>query len=132
MRQAAANTPDAPPMSTGVMAVVLTFMIVFLAVVFVVVPLAFLLFFRRRDVEETCRRGDPVERWTDRCPLPVLAVSLLFAFGATYALLLAITTPMMPFFGRYLTGLPASTALVILAMVDRYLALAVYRLRLAA
>jgi hypothetical protein len=131
-RQAAANTPDTPPMSTGVMAVVLTFVIVFFSILLVVIPLAFLLFFRRKDVEETCRRRDPVERWTDRCPLPVLAVSLLLAFGATYALLLAVTTPMMPFFGKYLTGLPASAGLAVVAIIDGFLAFAIYRLRPAA
>ena len=131
-QQAAGNTPDAPPMSKAVIAVILTFVIVFFSIVFVIIPLAFLLFFRRKDVEETCRRRDPVERWTDRCPLPVLAVSLLFAFGGTYALLLAVTTPILPFFGRYLTGLPASAMLAALAAVDGFLAFSIYRLRLAA
>lgn len=131
-QQAAASTPDAPPMSRGVMAVVLTIMIVFFSIVFVVIPLAFLLFFSRRDVEETCKRRDPVERWTDRCPLPVLAVSLLFTFGGVYAVLMAVTTPLLPFFGKYLTGFPAAGLLIVLAVVDGFLAIGLYRVRLAA
>lgn len=127
--QAAARAPNAPPMPTGVAAVVLTLMIVFFAVLFVAVPLAFLLFFSRKDVEATCRRRDPVERWTDRAPLPVLAVSILLAFGAVYSMLLAVTTPMFPFFGKYVTGIPASAIMIALAILDGYLAFAFYRLR---
>jgi hypothetical protein len=130
-RQAAEQTPNAPPMPTGVAAVILTIVIVFAAVFLVAVPIAFLLFFRRQDVEETCKRRDPVERWTDRCPLPVLAVSLLLGFGAVYSLLTAVTTPFMPFFGRYLTGWAGSAGLVILAGIDGFLAFSLYRLRLA-
>jgi hypothetical protein len=128
-RQAAVNTPNAPPMPVGVATVVLTLMIVFFSVLFVAVPLAFLLFFSRKDVEETCRRRDPVERWTDRAPLPVLAVSMLLAFGAVYSLLMSVTTPLFPFFGKYATGIPASAALIALAVLDGYLAFAFYRLR---
>ena len=131
-QQSAARTPNAAPMSTGVLAVVLTFVIVFFSILLIVVPLAFLLFFGRKDVEETCKRRDPVERWTDRCPLPVLALSLMLGFGGTYALLLAITTPMLPFFGRYLTGLQASGGLGVVAGVDLALAFGIYRLRPAA
>lgn len=130
-RQAAAQTPNAPPLPTGVLAVILTFVIVFLSIFFVVLPIAFLLFYRRKDVEETCKRRDPVERWTDRCPLPVLAVSLLLGFGAVYCLLMAVTTPLMPFFGRYLTGMAGAVVLVALAGIDVFLAYALYRLRLA-
>jgi uncharacterized membrane protein len=130
-RQAAAQSPDAPPMPTGVAAVVLTVIIVFASIFLVVLPIAFLVFFRRKDVEETCRRRDPIERWTDRCPLPVLAVSLSCGCGAVYYLLMAVTTPLMPFFGRYLTGPAAAAALVIVAGIDGFLALSFYRLRVA-
>jgi uncharacterized membrane protein len=130
-QQTAARTPNAPPMPAGVLSVILTVMIVFFSIFFVILPLAFLLFYRRKDVEETCKRRDPVERWTDRCPLPVLVVSLLFGCGAVYYLLLAVTTPFLPFFGRYLTGLAATAALIVVAGIDGFLANALYRLRLS-
>lgn len=130
-RQAAAQNPDAPSMPAGVAAVVLTIVIVFASVFLVVLPIAFLLFFHRRDVEETCRRRDSVVRWTDLCPLPVLAVSLLFACGAVYDLLMAVTTPVMPFFGTYLGGLGAVVALMFVAGIDGFLAISLYRLRVA-
>lgn len=130
-RQSAVQTPNAPPMPTGVLAVVLTIVIVFFSIFFVLLPIAFLIFFRRKDVEETCKRRDPVERWTDLCPLPVLAISLMLGFSAVYYLLMAVTTPFIPFFGKYLTGLAAAAALVAMSGIDAFLAISLYRLRLA-
>jgi hypothetical protein len=129
MRQASNQSSNVAPPPTGFMAVILTFIIVFFAIIFVVVPLAFLLFFGRKDVAETCKRRDPVERWTDRCPLPVLAVSILLGFGVPYSLVLAVTTPMVPFFGKYVTGLPGAAALILLAFFDGFVAFAFYRQR---
>jgi len=130
-RQAAAMNPNAPPISTGAVAVILTVMIVFFAIFFVAVPLAFVIFYRTKNVEETCRHKDPVERWTDRCPLPVLAASLLFASASGYYLLMSFTTPIFPFFGEYLTGLAGGTACLVLAGVNAFLAYSLFRLQLA-
>jgi hypothetical protein len=49
--------------------------------------------------------------------------------GSLYSLLLAATSPMLPLFGHYLTGLPAAGCLVLLAGLDLYLALALFRLQ---
>ena len=130
MHQAAARTPNAQPVSTAAAAIILTLIIIFFSIFFVLVPLAFLLFFSRKTVEETCKRRDPIERWTDRCPLPVLAVSLLLAFGAAYCLLTAVTTPIATFFGKYVTGWPAAVFLVGFALLNGFLAFEFYRLRL--
>ena len=89
------------------MAVIITLVIVFCAFFLVLVPIAFVVFYGRKDVADTCRRRDPVERWTDRTPLPVLGASVGFSSGSVYLLLIGLTTPMFPFFGRYLTGIPA-------------------------
>jgi len=93
----------------------------------VVVPLAFVIFYSRKDVAETCRHRDPVERWTDRTPLPVLGASVALFTGALYMLLVGLTTPMFPFFGRYLTGIPAAACFVLLGTLDIYLAVALFR-----
>jgi ABC-type antimicrobial peptide transport system permease subunit len=116
-------------MSTGVMAVILTVIIIFAAFFLVLVPTAFVIFYSRKDVAETVLRHDPVERWTDRTPLPVLGASVALFTGAMYMLLVGLTTPMFPFFGRYLTGIPAAACFVGLAVVDVYLALALFRLK---
>lgn len=127
----AANNQNAG-VPTGVMAAILTFMIVIIAVCLIGIPTAFVIFYSRRNVLETCRRRDPVERWTDRSPLPVLAACTLFITGAVYSLLIAIATPLFPFFGKYITGLPAGVILIILAALDSFLAWAVFRRRIFA
>jgi uncharacterized membrane protein len=117
-------------MPRGFIAVMLTIFIVFAAIFLVALPIAFVVFYRRKDVEETCRRRDPVERWTDRCPLPVLAVTLLFGGGAVYYTLMSFTTPMIPFFGKYLTGVRGGAACLFLAVLDAFLATFLFRLKL--
>jgi len=128
VQKSSTDTPSAD-MSTGVMAVILTLIIVFLAFFLVLVPIAFVVFYSRKDVAETCRHRDPAERWTDRTPLPVLGASVALCTGAVYMLLTGMTTPMFPFFGRYLTGIPAAGCLVALAALDGYLAIALFRLQ---
>ncbi|HET7208241.1 MAG TPA: hypothetical protein VFI95_16820 [Terriglobales bacterium] len=130
MRAAGAKNPG-HPVSPGVMAVIVTVMIVFLALFLIFMPLAFLLFYRSRNVEETCKHHDPTERWTDRRPLPVLAVTLMAGAGAAYMCLIALTTPLFPFFGRYLTGIPAALVFFLLAVVDAYIAISFFRLKVA-
>ena len=51
--KASAMNPNATDMPTGVLAVILTFIIVLFSIFLVVLPLAFLLFYRRQDVKET-------------------------------------------------------------------------------
>jgi uncharacterized membrane protein len=131
MRTAAAQNPNAPPVPAGFMAVIVTFMIVVAAVFLIVLPLVFLLFYRSKNVEETCKHRDPVERWTDRRPLPVLALALLAASSAAYYLVIGFATPLFPFFGRYLTGLPGTAAFLVFAAVDAYIAFAFFRLQVA-
>ncbi|MGO9083860.1 MAG: PT domain-containing protein [Candidatus Sulfotelmatobacter sp.] len=125
------NAPGAPPaaVSTGVMAVILTIIIVFSAIVLVVVPIAFVVFYSREDVAATCRDRDPVEPWTDRTPLPVLGASLVFLVGALYLAATGLSTPVFPFFGRYLTGIPGVACFLLLAALDTYLAVALFRLK---
>ena len=130
LRRAAASNPGASDFSTGITAVILTFVIVLFAVFLVGIPLAFVLFYRRKDVEVTCKHRDPVERWTDRCPLPVLAASLIFAGAAPYYLFLSFTTPLVPFFGKYLTGIPGAIGCLVLAALDAFLAVWFFRVRL--
>jgi len=128
MKQGGANSPS-PELSAGIMAVFLTLIIVVMAFFLVLVPIAFVIFYSRKDVAETCLRRDPVERWTDRTPLPVLGASVVFFTGALYLLLTGITMPMFPFFGRYLTGIAGSLCLIVVAAIDAYLAVALYRLQ---
>ena len=116
--------------SAAVMAVVITFFIVLFAAFLIGLPSLFVWFYRKKDVEETCRHRDPVERWTDRCPLPVLAASTLFAFGAFYFVIFSFAIPLVPFFGRYLTGPAGLAGMLALAGLDAYLAFSLFHLRI--
>ena len=129
-RRAAGGNSNGNALPTGAVAVILTLIIVLFSIVLVVVPLVFLIFYRTRDVAETVRRRDPIERWTDRCPLPVLGASMIFAWAGLYYLLMSFTTPLVPFFGRYLTGLPGAAGCLIFAALDAYLARALFRLQM--
>jgi hypothetical protein len=131
MKQSGPDAPS-PAASTAVMAVILTLLIIFMAFFLVLVPLAFVIFYGRKDVAETCRHRDPVERWTDRTPLPVLFASVVLFTGAVYLLLTGVTTPLFPFFGRYLTGVAGAGCFLAMAALDIYLAIAIFRLQAAA
>ena len=130
--QQTAPAAPAPQISTGVMAVILTLIIIFAAFFLVAVPIAFVVFYSRRDVAETVRYRDPVPRWTDQTPLPVLGASVVLALGALYLLLVGVTNPVFPFFGQYLTGIAGSAGFVATATLDAYLAIALFRLQSSA
>jgi len=128
MQQNAAGAPS-EAVSTGVMAVIVTIVIVFCAILLIVIPIAFVVFYSRADVAATCRYRDPIEPWTDRTPLPVLGASMVLFVGALYLLLTAVATPVFPFFGRYLTGIAAAACLLPLVALDIYIAIAIFRLK---
>lgn len=125
-------TGQSAGLSASVMAVILTIMIVFVAMFLIAVPIAFVIFYSRQDVAETCRRRDPVSRWTDRVPLPVLGASVVFTAQALYMINAGLSTPVVPFFGRYLTGIAGFTGLMMFASLDIFLAIAFFQLKTAA
>jgi hypothetical protein len=129
-QQNATGQSATPP--AGVMAVILTVIIVLAAVLLIVVPVAFVVFYGGDEVAETCRRRDPVERWTDRVPLPVLGGSVVLVAQALYLFSAGLTTPMFPFFGRYLIGALAVAWFLAFAVLDAYLAVAFLRARVTA
>lgn len=99
-----------------------------LLVIFVALPLSIVLFYARDDVRATVERRDPKPRWTDRVPVPVLAVVIVMAFAAGW-LLVNLSAPTMPLFGTVLTGAPAALALLALAVLCAFLAIGLYRLK---
>ena len=103
------------------------------AVLYVFIPGAFVLFYGSRHVKATCEWRDPSVRWTDRCPLPVLAVSLLCAFAALcMALMMGCYGWTFPFFGVVLNGVPGAACILPTAAVLGYVAWGMYRLKIAA
>lgn len=125
-----ANLPAGQPKLPGAVETgMLVFMFGFLGIFFLVLPGIWVFFYGRKSVKATCEARDPVVRWTDRCPLPVLALSLMLAFGG---LMMAVSIVSMngvfPLFGMLLHGPAGIVAGMLVAVFWLYLARAVYRL----
>ena len=118
--------PDMPPAAiTGM----IIFMVLFFAIFFVLVPAVWTFFYNSRHVKATCETRDPVTRWTDACPLPVLGICLWLLFGVPWLLLMPIIGHgVMPFFGMFLSGLPGSLFCLAVAAIWIYAAWLLYHL----
>jgi hypothetical protein len=92
----------------------------------VALPLALVSFYRQPSVRETCEAIDK-PRWTDRIPLPVLAVVIMLAF-ASVALLANLANPVLTLFATRITGAPAALTLLALAILCAWLAMQIFRL----
>ncbi|HEX9160982.1 MAG TPA: hypothetical protein VF980_04675 [Thermoanaerobaculia bacterium] len=98
------------------------------AIVFaIVLPLIIFLFYRQEAVRRICELAD-FPRWTDRVPLPVLAVVVVLAF-ASVTLFANLANPAIAIFGAQMTGAPAAVTLLALAILCAWLAIQLYRLR---
>ena len=101
----------------------------FLGFLFVVLPVVWILFYGSRNVRLSCEARDPVERWTDRCPLPVLAAVLWLAFGGITFLVLPFSPfRLLPCFGFFITGPGAIFGYILIGLIWLYAARALYRL----
>jgi len=101
-----------------------TLLVLFLFIV--VVPGGFLWFFARAKVAEALMVLDPVPRWTDDVPLPVLAISLTFAIWGITTCISAIFG-MAAEFGTILVGVTASAVLLIQGLIEMSIAWATFR-----
>jgi hypothetical protein len=114
--------------AAGAVTVVMAFTISFVALFMVVVPGVLFLFYRSPHVKATCERMDPKERWTDRVPLAVLALSMLLAWGGM-SLLFMLSAPAVPAFGLVLKGPLALTAMLVTTVAMWVFAVNIYRRR---
>jgi len=116
-------------MPEGMGYIVLVMMALFILFVGVVLPLVCFLFFRSPHVKATCEVKDPDPRWTDACPVPVLALVLLVAANAFFVVLTPFTSKgFFPFFGDYLIGFPGAIACLLMASALFYAAWRAYYL----
>ena len=101
-----------------------------LGCIYIVIPAAFILFYQSKHVRATCEFKDPRLRWTDACPLPVLALCLMFGFGAFCSVLcIPFYGAVIPWFGKLLDG-PAGMALMLgNALLLAFLAWGLYKLK---
>ncbi len=107
-------------------------MAAFMTVIYVIIPGALVLFYRSKHVKATCESRDPRIRWTDKCPLPVLAVSLIFGFWAFSMLSMGFYGWTIPFFGFILSGMAGAVVVLVSACLSGYAAWGVYKLSIKA
>ena len=125
---AAVHPPNQPPLPDSAQTAFVAGMFIFIVLTAIVGPLIWALFYSGRNVRATCEALDPVPRWTDRCPLPVLALSVWLLFGAVSIVGMAALYPVAPFFGLLISGNVARIYNICLAVIWAYAAAALYRL----
>lgn len=124
-----ATPPPSGQVSPTVFKTMMMVTIGFTSVIFVVIPAIGVFFYSGKKVKSTCELKDPVVRWTDRCPLPVLAASLWMALGAAGMLLACFSgMAVLPFFGDFVTGVPAVVLCLAIFVVWAWAAWAMYKL----
>lgn len=124
----AAQPPNQPPLPDSVQNGMIIGVFGFFGLVGLVGPLIWALFYSGRNVKATCEALDPVPRWTDRCPLPVLGISLWLLFGAITLIGMAAVYSAAPFFGLLVSGIIARAYYLCLGIIWIYAAWALYRL----
>ncbi len=123
MSKSFANLPaDAktgqPAMPPGAITGMVIGMTLFFFVIFVLVPAVWTFFYQSRHVKATCAARDPVTRWTDACPLPVLGFCLWTWLAVPMMLVMSLTgLAVMPCFGMFVSGLPGALFCLVIAAV---------------
>ncbi len=130
MPQMLANMPSGGTTSQqAAMGVVMVIMFLSLGVLFVILSAVWIFFYNSRHVKATCETRDPVTRWTDACPLPVLGFCLWLMFSVPMMLIMPIAGHgVMPFFGIFLTGMPGAMFCLAIAALWSYAAWSLYKL----
>jgi hypothetical protein len=107
--------PAMPPAAITGMLIGMT---LFFFVFFALVPAWWTFFYNSRHVKATCDARDPVTRWTDACPLPVLGFCLWTWFAVPMMLVMPLTGhAVMPCFGMFASGLPGALVCLMVAAV---------------
>jgi hypothetical protein len=120
------------PIQPGALMMVKAFTAAFMVVVYIVIPGALFLFYRSPHVKRTCEARDPVERWTDLCPLPVLAFSMVMGLAGVALIGLMARFRGFPVFGIFVAGGWGVLLSLLMGAVMLYLAWGFYRLRIRA
>ncbi len=123
------NDPQVP---RSVIVVTTYVTIGFRVVLHVIIPAALVLFYGNRNVKATCEWRDPKVRWTDKCPLPVLALSLMFGLWAGSVFFIGFYGWVIPFFGVVLSGVAGAAVGAAGALLYGCIAWGLYRLRMTA
>jgi hypothetical protein len=104
----------------------------FMTVIYIIIPGAFILFYGSKNTKATCEHRDPVVRWTDKCPLPVLAMTLMSGCCAACLPFMGLYGWAVPFFGTIITGVAGAGIALIFLVLLAYITRGFYRLDLKA
>jgi hypothetical protein len=118
---------DIPP---GALYVIFAFIFIFYSLFLLVIPSIFIFFYRSPHVKATCEFKDPKERWTDRCPLPVIALMLVLGMWIFGLFSVAFSNWVFPLFGLILNGYPGMMVVIPLIILACFIIYGVYHLRL--
>jgi hypothetical protein len=129
-RTLAASAPPGANLPAGAQWAIMVVTLGIVSVMFVILPGSLLLFYRSPHVKATCEARDPVVRWTEACPLPVLALCLWLGFGAVSLLLMGVVYGGgLPCFGILISGVPGMVLSLGLAGLWAYLAWSSFHLQ---
>jgi hypothetical protein len=125
----AAAPPGQPAMPAAAIGVIMVISCLMLGFFFIALPAVWIFFYKSRHVKATCEARDPVTRWTDACPLPVLGLCVWLWFSAPMMLVMPIIVHgVMPFFGMFLTGLPGTAFCLAIAALWAWCAWLLYKM----
>jgi hypothetical protein len=120
------------PLQPAALQIIKVVTAVFTFLAYVVIPGALFLFYRSPNVKRTCEVRDPTERWTDRCPLPVLAYCLPLGIGGIAMLCVMPWFHALPVFGIVTSGGIGLLVTGFIAGVLLYLSHGFYQLKVGA
>jgi len=90
---------------------------VFLGFAYVLLPGAFVLFFRSAHVAATCRARDPRPQWTDDLPQRLLTLTIVWVLAAVSVLVMPAYRFVVPFFGVVLAGSVGAVVWLVILIV---------------
>jgi MFS family permease len=124
-----ARQPGQPEIPPSARSFIIAISATIVVVSYVVIPAVLVIFYGSRHVKTTCEVRDPVVRWTDRCPLPILACILWLVFSVVTMLIAPLAyRGVFPFFGTFVSGPMGSAIYLVLAGIWAYAAWALYHL----
>ncbi len=95
---------------------------VVLGLIYVLLPAAFVLFYRSPDVAATCRARDPATQFTDRVPPRILTLAVVWGLGSISVLAMPAYGWAIPFFGLMLSGAAGAALWMVVLVVCGVLA----------
>jgi hypothetical protein len=128
----ATSSPNGQGLPHAALVVIIVFQLAFITLLMVVVPGVLVFFYRSRHVKATCETRDPVRRWTDACPLPVLGLACFLWLGSASMLIYPFAYGgVLPVFGTIVSGLAGTLLAVGLAVVWFWLGQMCYQIKVA-